>query len=133
VSNGVAVSVVDAFESLREFPIRRGGVHGSCHRAIASDDLEGKRLAYECAVTGELPLLAPVALHGVPIRVVALDGELLHVARASHVCHENKNEVRISVDGEAHAASLLAPHPVFTRKAAKRTPQISHQRQVDSG
>lgn len=81
----MAVSEIDAFENLGELPVRRRGVHGRRYCAIARDGLEGERLPDECVVARELPLLPPVALHVVPISVVTLDGELLHVSRAGHV------------------------------------------------
>lgn len=83
------ISVIGAFEGLRESPVCRSGVRGYRGCAIARDDPEGERLSHQRAAARDLPLLPPVALRGVPIRAVTLDVELLHVAGARYVRHKN--------------------------------------------
>lgn len=101
---------VGAFESLSEAPVGGSCVVGDGDRAIASDGFEGQGLAVHAAVACELPHLAPVAVHGLPVGVGALHIQLLHIPCSGHIGHQNEQEVGVSIDGEPHASRFHTRH-----------------------
>ncbi|KAB8084081.1 hypothetical protein EE612_006543, partial [Oryza sativa] len=98
-----------ALEGLAELPAGRHDVVAGDGAAVADGDLEGEALAVEVGVA--LPVLAPVAGHGLPPGAGPLDRHGLHVAWAGHVGHKNQVEVGVPVDGEPDPALLHARHP----------------------
>jgi hypothetical protein len=100
-----------AFVGLAELPAGRRDVVAGDGAAVAGGDLEGEALAVEERVA--LPVLAPVAGHGLPPGAGALDGDGPHVADAGHVGHQHQVEVGVAVDGEPDPALLHARHPAM--------------------
>jgi hypothetical protein len=97
-------------EGLAEGPAAGGSVGGDHGAAVAGGDAEGEGLAVEERVA--LPVLAPVAGHGLPPRgAVTLHGHRVHVAGAAHVGDQHQVEVGVAVDGEPDAALLVACDP----------------------
>lgn len=61
---GLSLEELGTREGLSEGPVSRSDIVGDKCTAIASGDLEGEGLAVEVRVA--LPVLAPVAGHGLP-------------------------------------------------------------------
>ncbi|MCO5555039.1 hypothetical protein L7F22_008579 [Adiantum nelumboides] len=96
-------------EGLAESPIGGGHVIGGEGAAIAGGDLEGEALPVQSRVA--LPVLPPVAAHGLPAAAGALDRDRVHVAHAAHVGDEHQVEVGVAVHGEVDATLLGTGHP----------------------
>lgn len=58
-----------------------------------------------------LPVLSPIAMHGLPFGVGSLNVDGLHIAFATHVVNQDEIEVLIPIDSESDAAFLLAWYP----------------------
>ena len=98
-----------SFEGLAEPPACWGGVVADDGAAVAEGDLEGEALAVEVGVA--LPVLSPVAGHGLPPGAGALDGDGLHVPGAGDVGDQHQVEVGVAVDGEPDTALLHTGYP----------------------
>lgn len=88
------------------FPILRSDVHARHGAAISGSDHERQALSIQVGV--HLPVLAPVAPHGLPPSSGAFDLHCLDGATAADVGDEHQVEELVSVDGEVHAARPLA-------------------------
>jgi hypothetical protein len=93
-----------------EEPVGWRDVVGRDFAAVVGAEPEREAPAVE--VGGALPLRAPVPAQGHPARVGALDPCLRYHAGAAHVGDEHELEVVVAVDGEPHAASPGARHPL---------------------
>lgn len=120
---------VGAFESLSEAPVGGSCVVGDGDRAIASDGFEGQGLAVHAAVACELPHLAPVAVHGLPVGVGALHIQLLHIPCSGHIGHQNEQEVGVSIDGEPHASRFHTRHSAINYSNQHKKKFISQHKQ----
>jgi hypothetical protein len=100
-------------EGLAEGPAAGRCVVGDDGAAVAGGDAEGQGLSVQERVA--LPVLAPVARHGLPAGALALDGHRVHVAGAADVGDEDEVEVGVAVDSEADAALLVARDPAHRK------------------
>jgi hypothetical protein len=90
-------------------PPGRCDIVGRDFAAIVGPEPERQALPVEVGVA--LPVGAPVATHGHPVRAGALDPCLGHHAAAADVGDRHQLEVAVPVDGEPDAAAALAGHP----------------------
>ena len=83
--------------------------------SISRGDTERQSLAREHGIA--LPVLTPISGHRDPSpRPAPLHLHRHHVPAPAHVREQHKVEIRVPIDGEAHAAFLLARHaPVSHR------------------
>jgi hypothetical protein len=100
-------------KGLAEGPAAGRGVVGDDGAAVAGGDAEGEGLTVQERVA--LPVLPPVARHGVPAGALALGGHRVHVAGATNVADEDEVEVGVAVDCEADAALLVARDPAHRK------------------
>jgi hypothetical protein len=110
-----AGSELSPTEGLAEGPATGSGVVGDDRAAVARAYAEGEGLAVQERVA--LPVLAPVARHGLPPGALAFDSHRVDVAGAAYVGDEDEVEVGVAVDGEPDAALLVARNPVQRRNA----------------
>ncbi|KAF3774714.1 hypothetical protein EJ110_NYTH52512 [Nymphaea thermarum] len=78
-------------EGLSKLPINRHSIVAGDGPAVAGGDLEGEGLAIEVGIA--LPVLAPIALHGLPPGLRSLDGHRVNVPRAPDVGDQHQIEV----------------------------------------
>ena len=103
-----------AFEGLSETPVVGRDIVRGEDPAISGGEAERQSLAREHGIA--LPVLAPIAGHRDPARAAPLHLRGHHVPAPAHVGEQHKVEIRVPIDGEAHAARLLARHaPVSHR------------------
>jgi hypothetical protein len=94
-----------ALPGLAELPRPADGVPGEDRASVGGGDHE-RELAAHLAPHG--PQRAPVAVHGHPRGVGALDLDGLHGARAGDVVDEDHEEPGVPADGEPDSAALPA-------------------------
>jgi hypothetical protein len=87
-------------------PPGRCDIVGRDFAAIVGPEPEGKALPVEVGVA--LPVGAPVAAHGHPVRAGALDPRLRHHAAAADIGDRHQLQVAVPIDGESDAAAALA-------------------------
>ncbi|RWW59243.1 hypothetical protein BHE74_00033834 [Ensete ventricosum] len=95
-----------SLEGLPELPPGGRDVVAGDRPPVAGGHLEGEALPVEVGVA--LPVLAPVARHGLPPGLGPLDRHRMHVAGPADVGDQHQVEVGVAVDGEPYASLLHA-------------------------
>mgnify|MGYP007109626095 CR=1 FL=1 len=104
-------SELSASESLTKAPIGGSNVVGHTWSAIWGDNTERERLPNEDGAN--LPIHAPIALHGEPFGAWALNKDGFHVSCTPYIKHHDQVEVGVSVDHKTNPPLLHTCHPTF--------------------